>query len=132
LTTRTVGDDPARVASFVGNRTGVVVYPPFVGLGLERNGELVAGVVLNCYTGHDINLCLASDRGAITRRFMREVADYVWRQAQCDRVTIETASSEVAELALRVGGLVEGVKRDAYGPGRNAFVLGILKADWPL
>jgi hypothetical protein len=40
-----------RVARFVGERCGSIIYPPFTAMGIERSGQITAGVVFNCYTG---------------------------------------------------------------------------------
>jgi hypothetical protein len=127
---RVISHAPERVAQFVGERVGQPIIPPFVGIGLERDGQLVAGAVFNVYTGPDVQVTVAAEPGAITRAFVRACGEYAFGVAGCERVSIETGHPFVARLALRLGGRVEGVKRNAFGPGLDAFVVGILKADW--
>lgn len=123
-----VSDD--RVAAFVGKKLGVVFAQPFTALGIERRGQIVAGIVFNCWTGPDAQLSIAADRGRITKRFLARVGRYLTDELGCIRATIETEHEHVAKLALRMGGKVEGVKRNLFGAGRDATLIGIQKEDW--
>lgn len=121
-----------RVARFVGEAVGRVIYPPYTCLGVERGGEIVAGVVCNCYTGPDIHVTVAiSDRraaGALTRHTGR----YVFGQLQCERITVITEQPEVIAYAERLGARVEGTLRNQFGAGRDGTQLGLLRADWSI
>lgn len=119
-----------KVADYVGAKLGTTFVPPFTALGVERQGRVVAGVVVNVWTGPDAQLSIASERGALTRRFLRRLGRYLMDELGCIRATIETEQADVACIALRMGGKVEGVKRDLFGPGRNGTVIGVLKEDW--
>lgn len=118
-----------RVASFVADRTGTEFQPPFTTLGFEKDGEVVAGFIFTSWTGPDVTLTMAV-AGRLPRAFLRRVADYVWGELGCLRASVETEQEHVANLALRMGGKVEGVKRNFYGPGRDAVCFGILKEEW--
>ena len=119
-----------RVAAFVGERLGAAIYPPFTALGVERRGKIVAGIVFNCWTGPDAQLSIAADRGCITKPFLRRVGKYLTDELGCIRATIETEQPHVIDMAIRMGGKIEGVKRDLYGEGRDGVVIGVLKKDW--
>lgn len=121
-----------RVARFVGERCGTIVYPPFTCMGVEQGGRIVAGVVFNCFTGHDVHVTVAGDRGAFSRAFMRAVGRYVFDQLGCLRMSATTEQHAVISIAHRLGGRTEGVKRDHFGPGRCGILLGIVKSDWRL
>ncbi len=118
------------VADYVADRLGSAIYPPFTALGLERRGKIVAGIVFNCWTGPDAQLSIAAEPGCITKRFLRRVGAYLTNELGCIRATIETEHPHVVEMALRMGGKIEGVKRDLYGEGRDGTVIGVLKKDW--
>ena len=120
----------SRVAAFVSERIGCELVEPYTALGLEAGGRIVAGVVFNCWTGPDAQLTIAGERGALSRSFLRRVGDYLTRELGCIRATIETEQAHVARMAVRMGGKVEGVKRNLYGPGRDGTVIGILKEEW--
>lgn len=121
-----VADD--RVARFVGERIGSVIYPPFTAIGIERDGEIIAGAVFNCFTGHDVEITVAGK--GWTRGFFRAVASYVFDQLGCGRIQFTTESEDTARLAERLGGVREGILRDKFGPGRDGIVLGVLKGEY--
>lgn len=119
-----------RVAAFVGARIDAIIYPPFTAMGIERRGELIAGAVFNCFTGHDIEVTVAGH--GWTRGFIQAVGDYVYRQMGCVRMQITTEHQFVAHLAERLGGKREGILRDKFGRGKNGILVGILAEEFCL
>lgn len=122
-----IGDDVAR---FVGDRCGTILCPPFTAMGLEHRGEIVAGVVFNGFTRHDVHVTVAGE--GFTRGFIRAVGAYVFHQLDCLRMTITTEQDSVIDYAKRLGAQTEGRKRNHFGRGRHGIVLGILKEDWKI
>lgn len=123
------GDHVVQWAAF---RLGANISVPCVHWGHEVNGKLAGVIVFSCYSGHDIEVSVAGEPKAWTRRFLRHVARYVFDTLGCSRVTVRTSKQDVAKLVLRLGGTIEGHMRDFYGPGKNAIALGILKDEWRL
>lgn len=123
---KTVDDE--RVVRFVSAMVGRGLFPPFTTLGIERRGEVVGGVIFNCFTGADVHVTVAGK--GWTAGFMGEVGDYVFRQLGCSRMTAITEQPRVAFIAQRLGGRVEGTLRDYFGPGRDAQIIGILKQEY--
>ena len=121
-----VTDD--RVARFVAQRCGVIINPPYTLMGIESQGQLIGGVVFNHFTGADIHMT-AAGRGW-TKGFLADVGSYLFDQLRVRRVTVITEQPKVVRLTERLGGKVEGLMREHFGPGRDAFVMGILKNDW--
>jgi RimJ/RimL family protein N-acetyltransferase len=121
-----VTDD--RVAAFVAGACGVDFIPPWTCMGIEKDGEIIAGVVLNVFEGADVHMSAAGS--GWTRGFLADFGNYVFDQLQCERVTAITEQPKVVRLAERLGGEVEGLMRNHFGKGRDAFVIGILKEDW--
>jgi hypothetical protein len=117
-----------RVARFVGERCETVICPPYTAMGIERDGEVIAGAVFNCYTGHDI--CVTVGGGPFHRKFIAAVGEYVFGKIGCLRMSITTEQPKVIEIAQRLGAKVEGLKRNHFGKGRDATILGILREDW--
>lgn len=117
-----------RVARFVGERCGTIIYPPFTVMGIEKNGEISAGVVFNAYTGNDIEVTVAG--GPFNRDFIAAVGKYVFEQVGCLRMSITTEQPKVIEIAQRLGAQTEGLKRNRFGKGRDGTILGILREDW--
>lgn len=121
-----------RVARFVGERCGTIIYPPYTCLGVERAGVIIGGAIFNCFTGYDVEMTVAGEARAFTRQFYRAVQEYVFTQMGCLRISVTTESEKVIELAKRLGAHTEGCKRNHFGIGRDGVVLGILKEDWKI
>jgi len=117
-----------RVARFVGERCGTIIYPPFTAMGIEKDGQVTAGVIFNCYTGNDISVTVAG--GPFNRGFIAAVGRYVFEQIGCLRMSITTEQPKVIEIAHRLGAQTEGLKRNHFGKGRDGTVLGLLREDW--
>lgn len=124
---RVVAEDP-RITELVSRLTGKVFAPPFTTLGIERNGEVVAGALFNVYEGDDIHVSIAGK--GWTRGFMSDVGQYVFGQLKCNRITCITESAKVVRIAERLGGQIEGCLRNHFGPSRDGYIVGILKDDY--
>ena len=121
-----VGDE--RVSLFVGRRIDAVICPPFTAMGIEKDGEIIAGAIFNCFTRSDVHVTIAGH--GWTRGFLTEVGAYVFGKLGCCRISIETEQVQVVRIAERLGGQIEGMKRNQFGPGRDAFIIGILAAEY--
>ena len=120
------------VVQWAAVRLGVGLSCPCIHWGHEIDGVLRGVVIFNGYSGPDIEVTVAGEPAAWTRRFLRHIARYVFDDLGCCRVTIRTEKRDVAGLVLRLGGRVEGHMRDFYGRGRDAIALGILRDEWRL
>ena len=121
-----VGDE--RVARFVSSHLGFALCPPYTCLGIERDHRIVAGVLFNQFEGADVQITVAGT--GWTPEFVRAVGLYVFAQLGCLRMTCETEQEPVVKLACKAGGQVEGCKRDHFGLGRDAWIVGILRREW--
>jgi hypothetical protein len=118
------------VAWFVAGKVGRAIEPPFAAIGREVDGRIVAGAVFNAFQGYDIEITIASEPGGITRALLRAWGEYVLDVSGCGRVSVTTESPFVVEMAKRLGGQVEGLKRHAFGPERHGWLVGILREEW--
>jgi RimJ/RimL family protein N-acetyltransferase len=120
--------DALRVSEFVSEKAGVLFHPPFTCMGIEKDGEIIAGVVFNMFEGADIHVSAAGK--GWTRGFLADVGEYVFNVLGCERITAVTEQHEIVRFAERLGGQVEGCLRSHFGKGRDAFVVGILREEY--
>lgn len=121
-------DDYPRITAFLSERLGSVFFEPYTCLGLEEDGKIVAGMLFNNFTGNDIHVSVAGSRW--TRRFLRVLGLYLFHQLRVDRFTGITEQQDVVDIVERLGGRVEGVMRNHFGPGRDGIVLGVLREEY--
>ncbi len=117
-----------RVAKFVSQAIGIGFVPPYTVMGIERDGEVIAGVLFNIFEGADVHISVAGS--GWTKGFFAEVGHYVFNTLGCERMTAITEDTRVVRLAQRLGGEIEGAMRNHFGKGRDGFVVGFLKEDW--
>lgn len=117
-----------RVATFVSERMGVLFYPPFKCIGIERDGQIVGGVVWNVFEAADVHVSVAGS--GFTKGFLAECGHIAFTLLRKRRVTILTEQPRVVRLAQKLGGRIEGRLREHFGEGRDAFVVGILKDEY--
>lgn len=117
-----------RVARFVGSKVNSVIFPPFTCVGIESEGEIIGGVIFNCFTGYGVHATVAGK--GWTKGFLAEIGHYVFSTLHCQRITVITEQVKVVRIAERLGGKVEGVLRNQFGKGRDGTIVGILKDEW--
>lgn len=126
-------DARERVAAWVSERTGTPGWGEwYQGIGHERDGELIAGVIFNFWTPADIALHIAADPGAawLTGEFARAIFGYPFSQLNTRRVSAFPQSKDegARKLVESLGFSHEGTMRHAY-PDDDAEVYGLLKED---
>jgi RimJ/RimL family protein N-acetyltransferase len=117
-----------RVAELVTRLTGKVFAPPFTCAGIEKDGEVIGGVIFNCYEETDIHVSVAGH--GWTKGFLADIGNYCYNQLGCNRITSVTEDPKVVRIAERLGGKIEGCLRNHFGQGRDGFIVGILKDEY--
>lgn len=120
--------DGEGVARFVSSEIGFGLCPPYSTMGLEKDGMVIAGIIISQFEGADCHVTVAGK--GWTRGFLKAVGEYVFEQLGCLRMTFITEQPHVVQLAVRLGGQVEGCMRDHFGKGRNGHIIGVLKNDY--
>lgn len=102
------------------------------GLGYEAigvcsdEGELIAGVVFSHFTGFDISMHVAAERGRVwaTPKVLKALFGYPFNQLKCRRVTgfVAAENTHTLRFDLKAGFVVEGRLRDATPEGDMIIV----------
>ena len=116
------------VADFVYNIFGRKPTPPYVAIGTEIDGVIVNGVIINVWTGFDAHVPIGGKKWS--KGFLALVHHYAFQNLGCVRLTVITEQTSIVRYAERLGGEVEGLLRNQFGPGRDGILVGILKEDW--
>lgn len=117
-----------RVAIFVSERLGYALCPPYSCAGIERDGELIAGVIFNNWEGADIHVTAAGSMW--TKEFMQAIGEYVFDQLGCQRMTFITEKKAVGRLAEKLGAKKEGRLRNHFGANRDGLLFGCLRDEY--
>ncbi|WP_090551239.1 GNAT family N-acetyltransferase [Paraburkholderia caballeronis] len=131
---RIIWDQPERVMRFVADRTDEPDgYRDYSAIGLARDGDLVAGVVFNYFTGAAVLMHVASDgsRHWMTRDYLRACFAYPFVQLQCRRVTGLVRADNVAAQRFdeHLGFRREGMLRQGATDGCDLIVYGMLASE---
>lgn len=117
-----------RVARFVSDATGQGFVPPYTCMGIEKDGDIIAGVLFNVFEGADVHVSVAG--AGWSKGFLADVGHYVFGILKCERMTAITEQPRIIRIAERLGGQIEGRLRDHFGPGRDGYIVGILKHEY--
>lgn len=93
--------DRMRVAAFCSSLMDNCDFGAFTAIGLEKNGELVGGVVYDGYYGTSISAHIAGvGQGWLTRSFLRAMFQYPFAQLGVNRMTGPVASTNEGAIRL--------------------------------
>lgn len=132
---RLILDQHLRVISWVAPRIGhsVEALVPGIGIGLEKNGELIAGVVYHRITSTNADMHVASVGGSnwANKDFLLAAFAYPFKQLGVRRVTgfVRADNHDAQRLDEHLGFVKEGVMREAGNDGGNVIVYGMLKEE---
>lgn len=122
-----------RVCQWVAERIGGDESFNGVSIGLEENGELIAGVVFDMYTGPGISMHVAAIPGKrwMTRDYLYRCFAYPFEQLNCRRITglVKVDNIEAQKFDEHLGFKREGLLREAYDDGTDMIVYGMLKSE---
>lgn len=116
-----IGDEVVRWVAARTGEHGEHPYGAARGIGWERDGRLVGGVVFNDYNGPNVCMHVASDRTRrwLTRRFLWTVFDYPFVQLNCTRVTglVGEGNHDARRFDEHIGFTLETRLKDAHPTG---------------
>lgn len=130
---RIVWDQPERIMQFVAARVDEESFRDYTALGLEKDGEIVAGVLFTNYTRASILMHVASDgsRHWITPAFLAATFRYPFIQLGCRRVTglVRADNGDAQRFDEHLGFRREGVMREGTNDGCDLILYGMLKSE---
>lgn len=125
--------DPARVFAFVSERVALQPIGGAKGIGLERDGKMVAGVLYEGYTHHNIWMHVAAEPGShwLTRDFLRAVFAYPFVQLGVDRVSgyVDASNTAARRFDEHLGFQEEAVLKGAARDGGDVILYVLWKKD---
>lgn len=122
--------DAVRVLRFVQQHASLAACANMTGIGLERDGELVAGVIYEGYNGHNIWMHVAIP-GRITRDFLRYAFHYPFIELGCRRVSgyVEASNARARRFDERLGFQQEAILQGAASDGGDVILYRMNRED---
>jgi RimJ/RimL family protein N-acetyltransferase len=122
-----------RVTEWVSRLVAEDDFGPSVAIGLEEDGQLIAGVVYNLYTKSGINMHVAAVPGKrwMTRDYLYACFAYPFLSARCHRVTGLVREDNLAAQKFdeHLGFKREGLIRMGCEDGTNMILYGMLRSE---
>lgn len=132
MTTRIISD-PARVWAFVKQQVPVNVVSGMKGLGLERDGELIAGVLYEGYNGVNVWMHVAADQTKrwLNRDYLRYCFQYPFDELGCKRVSgyVEASNADARRFDEHLGFKQEAVLTGAASDGGDVILYVMRRED---
>lgn len=113
-------------AGWVAAKIGLQCVPPYYAIGfVNERGEMQGAVVFYGHTGEDIEITIV---GLWSRQMFRIIADYVFKELKCQRMTARTrpTNKKVIRVMEAAGFHREGLARKYYPGGDDAILFGML------
>ena len=130
---RTVISNPARVLAFVNQHQKLAAVAGMKGIGLEEDGELIAGVVYEGFNGANIWMHVAAVPGKrwLTREYLRVCFDYPFNQLGVARVSgyVNETNMAARRFDEHLGFTLEATLEGASADGKNVMIYKMLKAN---
>ena len=125
------GEDK-RVREWVGAQIDEIYPEHATAIGLEQNGELIAGVVFDHFTGPSVSMHVAAiGKRWMTKDFLFRCFAYPFLQLQCRRVTglVRVDNLDAQRFDEHLGFKREGLLRKAAKDGTDYIVYGMLREE---
>lgn len=124
--------NPARVWAYVREQVPVPIVAGMKGLGLERDGELTAGVLYEGYNGVNVWMHVGITPGKkLTMEFIRYCFYYPFVELGCKRVSgyVEDSNEAAKRFDEHLGFTREAVLRGAAADGGDVILYVMRKED---
>jgi RimJ/RimL family protein N-acetyltransferase len=130
---RIVWFEQERVMRYVAARVDAETFKDYAAIGLEQDGELIAGVVFDGKTGANIAMHVASNgtRHWMTPAYMAACFRYAFVHEKCNRITglVRADNVDAQRFDEHLGFKREGQLRAACTDGTDLIIYGMLKEE---
>lgn len=93
LVTPSTPEDNRGIATWAAKELGVTFAEPFLSLGVyDARRVIIGAIVLNNYDGHNVDMS-GTGVGAFTPSVVRSIANYIFNELGCCRITLKTRRS---------------------------------------
>lgn len=131
--TQRIISDPARVFAFCKERMPLSLVAGMKGLGLERDGELVAGVLYEGYNHHNVWMHVAAEPGGkwLNKEFLRYCFHYPFVELGCTRISgyVEAHNAQARRFDEHLGFRQEAVLQGAASDGGDVILYVMRRED---
>lgn len=132
------GPESTAVAGYIERCLKIKISEPSITLGFmsgndpKNFGRPLCGVVLNEYNQSNVELTVCAEPGGLTRGVLRFLAQYVFGQLKCRRLTVrcKRSNKHARQMAERFGFKYEAVAKRFF-PDDDATVLRMFKDECP-
>lgn len=125
--------DPPRVWEFVRQYAKVQYVHGMKALGLEKDGELVAGVLYEGFTGNNVWMHVGAipGRAWLIRRYLRYTFQYPFDELGVRRITgyVEASNEEARRFNEHLGFRPEAVLKGAASDGGDVILYVMWRED---
>jgi RimJ/RimL family protein N-acetyltransferase len=115
-----VVNDP-RTVKFICEQTGSTDFHNYTSIGLDRDGEIIAGVVYDNFSGANVFMHFAGKHGTrwCTRDFLKMVFGFAFDGMGCRRISgfVPASNKCAVNFELNLGCKVEATMKDAHPTG---------------
>ena len=126
--------DPEPVFLFLKEKGVPLVYAADMqAIGLERDGELIGGVIFTGYSKHNIFMHVAGTEGVnwVTKAYLKATFQYPFKQLNCNRVTgwVDASNHKARRFDEHLGFKKEAVLEGAAQDGGDVIIYRMWKKD---
>lgn len=129
----TIISNPARVWDYVSKTIPVPATSGMKGIGLEKDGRLVAGVLYEGFNGRNVWMHVAAEPGGrwMTREFLRYAFHYPFNEMGVERVSgyVEASNEQARRFDEHLGFVEEARLEGAASDGGDVILYRMWKKD---
>ena len=123
----------SRVLDFVQQQMPLNAVAGMQGIGLERDGELIAGVIFEGANGHNVWMHVAAKPGVrwLTRSYMTACFGYAFVQCGVSRISgyVESRNQAARRFDEHLGFTQEAVLKGAASDGGDVLIYRMLRSE---